>query len=138
MVERVMKERDTQYRARRAMSEQLAEAEARLALSESASGARGRVILRIFEEADAEFLRTFAAKLVAQGDVVVLAASRQGGHLLFAQPKGGKREMNTLLRGVLTGRAGKGGGTADLAQGRLENVGEMEDVLKGARERLEA
>jgi len=139
MVARALEERQAGHRVRQRLQEQLAEVEALLLLAtEMRVGKVGeaRVVLHVFEEADADYLRLLAAKLVAESGVQVLLASKAGGQVVFGQSPGLSTDMNALLRESLQSAGGRGGGSKDFAQGSVPNAGALEDILNHAVARL--
>ena len=94
------------------------------------------MVRRVFDEADADYLRLLASKLLAEPGVQVLLGSRAGGHVVFAQSPGLPTDMNALLREAVQAAGGKGGGTRDFAQGSVPDVGALEAILNRAHGRL--
>jgi alanyl-tRNA synthetase len=75
--------------------------------------------------------------------VVALLASGAGQPtLVFAQSPGQKFNMGQLMKDVMTQMGGRGGGTADMAQGGLPatigNMSDVEKVLEPIAARLQA
>ncbi len=141
MVTRALEERQAGYRARQRLLEQLAEVEALTLLATDARTSQAcapRVVLRVFEDADADHLRLLATKLVAEPGVQALLATRAGGHIVFAQSAGLAADMNALLREGLQTAAGKGGGTKDFAQGSVPDLGALDGILHRALQCLQA
>jgi len=144
IVRKTIEEQQAGQRSRRRLLEQLAEHEARSLLApEAVTGGGGTetkrvpgVIVRIYDDADAEFLRLLAAKMVGEPGVTVLLATRTGGHVVFAQSRGGPADMGALLGECLTAAGGKGGGPRDFAQGRVPEPQLLEAVLSQAASRL--
>ncbi len=139
MVARALEERQMGHRARQRLQEQFAEVEALLLLAtEMRMGKAGapRVVLRVFQEADADYLRLLAGKLVAEQGVHVLLAERAGGHVVFAQSPGLGADMNALLREGLEAGGGRGGGSKDFAQGSVPDGSALEGILNRALLRL--
>ena len=139
MVARALEERQAGHRVRQRLQEQLAEVEALMLLAmEMRTGKPGapRIVRRVFEEADADYLRLLAAKVVAEPRVQALLASRAGGHVVFAQSAGLDADMNALLREGLQAAGGKGGGTKDFAQGNVPDSAALEGILNRALARL--
>jgi alanyl-tRNA synthetase len=99
-------------------------------------------VVRFFPEHDAAFVKLLAQKLTAgQRDVVALLASGAGQPtLVFAQSPGQKFNMGLLLKDALVQLGGRGGGTADMAQGGLPlgatNIAQMENVLRETAAKL--
>jgi alanyl-tRNA synthetase len=141
MVTRALEERQAGHRMRQRLLEQLAEVEVLMLLAtEARTGKEGmpRVVLRVFEDADADHLRLLATKLVAEPGVQALLATRAGGHIVFAQATGLGADMSALLREGLQTVDGKGGGTKDFAQGSVPDPGALDGILHRALQRLHA
>ena len=132
--ERVVSERDAQFRNARANLQRLAEAEAALAWrAQTVSGDGLRVIARVFrEDATAEYLGHFATQLAKVEQTVVLLAGATNGQMIFAQHPAAEKDMNALLKQVLQEFGGKGGGTPDLARGKLEDAAGAQKALERA------
>jgi alanyl-tRNA synthetase len=135
IVARALEERQAGYRARQKLQEQLAEVEALMLLAtEARAGKAGepRIILHVFENADADYLRLLATKLVAEKGIQVLLGTRAGGNIVFAQTPGLPGDMNEVLRKTAGTVGGKGGGTRDFAQGTVSAGNVLETVLRSA------
>ncbi|HYX54459.1 MAG TPA: alanyl-tRNA editing protein [Candidatus Limnocylindrales bacterium] len=80
-----------------------------------------RVITEVFTERDAGFVKLLAQKLTAgkKETIALLAALAGQPTLVFAQTSAGKHNMGQLLREIVTRLGGRGGGTAELAQGGI-------------------
>lgn len=80
-----------------------------------------KIVTAIFPERDAIFIKLLAQKLTAsQPEVVALLASGAGQPaLVFAQSPGMKTNMGQLLKEAMAKLGGRGGGSADMAQGGL-------------------
>jgi alanyl-tRNA synthetase len=139
-VRKAQEESKAATKAQRALLEELAELSADR-LRAAASGSP-RVVVRYFPDRDAAFIKLLAQKLTTgQSDVVALLASGAGqATLVFAQSPGMNSNMGELMKETLAQFGGRGGGTADLAQGGLP-VGkaapaEIERVLHDNAARL--
>ena len=83
------------------------------------------------------------ARLVAQaaaghGRVALLGAVEDGrAYLAFARPRGPGVNMGELLRAAAAQLGGKGGGSAELAQGSGGDVSRLEEALRGAESELD-
>ena len=127
-------------KAQHKLLEELAELHAEHLLAQ-ASGSP-RVITQLFAERDAIFIKLLAQKLTAgKSDVVALLASGAGQPtLVFAQSPGQKFNMGQLMKDAMAQLGGRGGGSADLAQGGLPAGGSspaaLEEVLSGTRAKL--
>jgi alanyl-tRNA synthetase len=126
-------------KAQHKLLEELAEMEAERMLA-ATPGPR-RVITAVFLERDSVFIKLLAQKLTAgQAEVVALLASGAGQPtLVFAQSPGQKSNMGQLMKETMTQLGGRGGGSADMAQGGLpatQNAAALEKILSEAAARL--
>lgn len=139
-----MEERRAAEKARTRLLERLAEHEAHALLEEAESHGERRLVVKVFADAEAGYLRLLAARLVKEPGVQLLFASQAqparpaGGPvaLVFAQSRGLSADMNGLLREIVAKLGGKGGGSRDFAQGSAPEATRLEEVLEDARRRL--
>jgi alanyl-tRNA synthetase len=118
-------------KAQHKLLEELAELSADRLLAQA--GGVPQVITQVFAERDALFIKLLAQKLTAEKtDVIALLAAGAGQPtLVFAQSPGQKSNMGQLMKDAMAQLGGRGGGTADMAQGGLPGgVGIMEGVEK--------
>lgn len=110
------------------LQEELAELQAERLLAQTSGSPR--VIIQVLVGRDALFIKLLAQKLTAaQPDVIALLASGSGQPtLVFAQSPGLKSNMGQLMKDAMAQLGGRGGGSADMAQGGLP-AGEL-DVTK--------
>jgi alanyl-tRNA synthetase len=135
--ERALSERDANFKRTRALFERLAEIEAGQAVREALPNSSGlRIIHRVFEDAELEFLGYFATHAAKTERSIALVAGQGTGHLLFAQHPTVAKDMNVLLKQVLANTGGKGGGTRDFARGRLDDPAKAAGALHLAEELL--
>ena len=136
--ERVLSERDANFKRNRALLEQLAQMEAAQVLTQMPGTADApRVVARVFEGVEPEFLNYFAAELAKHERSIALLARRGCGHLIFAQHPNAGRDMAALLKQVLAKVGGKGGGTRDFARGRLDDEAKADEAIQAASEALQ-
>ena len=123
-------------KAQQKLLEELAELQAERMLAQ-ANGSP-RVITAVFSGRDATFVKLLAQKLAAaQTGVVALLASGAGQPtLVFAQSPGQKWNMGQTMKEAMAQFGGRGGGTADMAQGGLpagsSDVHKLEEALSHA------
>ncbi|HYL62719.1 MAG TPA: DHHA1 domain-containing protein [Candidatus Methylomirabilis sp.] len=135
--ERAATERDANFKRTRALLQRLAELESARALGNSSTTAGGlRIVHRVFDGVEQEFLGFFAAEIAKSEKSIALLARTGCGHLIFAQHASAGKDMNALLRQVLEKIGGKGGGTRDFARGKLNDPTQAEAALAVARETL--
>src|SRR5215510_2122739 len=99
------------------------------------------LVISVFPERDAAFIKLLAQKLTASpGQVIALLASGAGQTtLVFAQSPGMKSNMGKLMKEAMNKLGGRGGGSADMAQGGLAGPIEsakMEQILREAAAKL--
>lgn len=106
-------------KAQNKLLEELAELYAERLLAQSSGSPR--VLTQLYAERDAVFIKLLAQKLTAgKSDVVALLAAGAGQPtLVFAQSAGQKFNMGQLMKDAMAQLGGRGGGSADLAQGGL-------------------
>jgi len=119
----------TAAKAQHRILEELAEFQADRMLAE-ASSAAPRIISAVLPERDASFIKLLAQKLTAgKSDVIALLGSLSGQPtLVFAQSPGQKSNMGQLLKEALVQFGGRGGGSAELAQGGLPQSTEASQI----------
>jgi alanyl-tRNA synthetase len=129
-------------KAQHKLLEELAELQAERMLAQSSGSPR--VIIQLFAERDAVFIKLLAQKLTAdKSDVVALLASGSGQPtLVFAQSPGQKFNMGQLMKDAMAQLGGRGGGSTDLAQGGLpagaQDVAGIESLLRKTAASLKA
>jgi alanyl-tRNA synthetase len=135
--ERAVSERDANFKRTRALLERLAEIEAAQAVREAAPSSDGlRVVDRIFEDVEPEFLGHFATHVAKTEKSIALLAELKSGNILFAQHPTAAKDMSALVKEVSAKIGGKGGGTRDFARGRLDTAAQAEKALAIAQELL--
>jgi alanyl-tRNA synthetase len=136
---KTIEERRTLHATVKRMEERLAELDAQRLLAKSAEAGTGgvRIACEILAEATPSFLNLLAAKIVSAGGAVALLASRETGHVVFAQSKGLAGDMGALLRETLKEFGGKGGGPKDFAQGSIPDAARVADALAFARRMMQ-
>lgn len=135
--QRVLAERDANFKNSRAMLERLAESEAALALQATTPGLNGlRIVSIVLEGLPAEYLGFFATKLSKSEKTIALLSAADGGDMFFAQHPSARKDMNALLKQVLEKVGGKGGGTRDFARGRLSDASQAWNAIGLAKDLL--
>ncbi|PYP91225.1 MAG: alanyl-tRNA editing protein [Candidatus Angelobacter sp. Gp1-AA117] len=118
-IRKSLEEAKNAAKAGQILLQELAEFYAERLLSETTG--TPRLVTRVFADRDATFIKLLAQKLTAgKNDVIALLASGSGQPtLVFAQSPGQKHNMGQLLKETMAQLGGRGGGSADLAQGGL-------------------
>jgi len=118
-VRKSLEETKAAGKAQHKLLEELAELYAERLLAQAAGSPQ--VIAQSFPDRDATFIKLLAQKLTAaQSAVIALLASGAGQPtLVFAQTPGQKSNMGQLMKDAMAQLGGRGGGSADMAQGGL-------------------
>lgn len=122
-------EAKTAGKAQHKLLEELAELYSERLLAQSVGSPQ--VIMQFFPDRDAVFIKLLAQKLTAgKSAVIALLASGAGQPtIVFAQTPGQKSNMGQLMKDAVAQLGGRGGGSAEMAQGGLPaGAGNMADV----------
>jgi alanyl-tRNA synthetase len=120
-------------KAQHKLLEELAELYSERLLAQAAGSPQ--VIVQFFPDRDVTFIKLLAQKLTAgKNAVIALLASGSGQPtLVFAQTPGQKSNMGQLMKEAMAQLGGRGGGSADMAQGGLSasavNMADVEKAL---------
>jgi len=128
-VRKALAESKAAGKAQHKLLEELAELYSERLVAQAASSPQ--VIAQFFPDRDATFIKLLAQKLTAgKNAVIALLASGAGQPtLVFAQTPGQKSNMGQLMKEAMARLGGRGGGSADMAQGGLSGgAGNMADV----------
>jgi len=134
-IRKSIQETKSSAKERNKLLEELAEFQAARLLAEATG--TPRVITAAFPERDAAFIKLVAQKLtLGNSDVVALIVAGSGQPaLVFAQSPGQKWNMGQLLKEAMAQLGGRGGGSADMAQGGLSaNTADLTQVKKVLQE----
>lgn len=116
--------------------------EAEELLHDKSQGAadRIRIIVKLFDDRDADSLKQLALALIAHPSTVAILGSRDGdtGRLVFARSTDAAGDMNALMREACSVIDGRGGGKPDMAQGGGKNVEKLSEAIESASEHLQA
>jgi len=139
-IDKLLQENKAAGKTHHKLLEELAELEAEQLLAQ----AKGtpRIVISVFPERDGTFVKLLGQKVTASSDqVIALLASGAGQTtLVFAQTPGMKSNMGKLMKDAMSKLGGRGGGSADMAQGGLPGPmdgAKMEQVLREVTANLE-
>jgi alanyl-tRNA synthetase len=106
-------------KAQHKLLEELAAFSAERLLAQTAGSPQ--VITEFFPDRDAVFIKLLAQKLTAGKSVVIALLASGAGQptMVFAQSPGQKSNMGQLMKDAMAQLGGRGGGSADMAQGGL-------------------
>ncbi len=103
-----------------------------------------QIITEFFPDRDAVFIKLLAQKLTAgkPNVVALLASASDQPTLVFAQSPGQKSNMGKLMKEAMSQLGGRGGGSADMAQGGVPagvlSLEKLEAVLQHTAASLKA
>jgi len=138
---RMIDENKDLHRKIRALEEVAAKAEAEeIYLENSVAGGGASVVVRIFDNRDAESLKHVALALIAHPNTIALLGTRDQdtARLVFARSADSEGDMNLLMREACSLLEGRGGGRPDFAQGGGHKVEKLEEVIEIASRSLSA
>lgn len=118
-------------KAQHKLLEELAELSAERLLAQTAGSPQ--LITQFFPERDALFIKLLAQKLTAGKSAVIALLGAGAGQptMVFAQSPGQKSNMGQRMKDAMAQLGGRGGGSAEMAQGGLPaGAGNMADVEK--------
>lgn len=134
MLDKAMAERDASYKSAKERGEKLATFEAERIVGETPARTDGvRVVARVFENVEANYVLMLAPAIAAHEKTIALIARSECGHVFFGQGPGVGRDMNGLMKKVLEQVGGKGGGTKDFARGGLKDPATAHKAIELAR-----
>jgi alanyl-tRNA synthetase len=118
--------------------EELAELKAAQLLRQSEAMVGRKVIVQVFEDRDAAFIKLLGQKLTRDvSGVIALLASTQGSPaVVFARSSDIDIDLGSLLRQLVTAAGGRGGGGKDFAQGGVPTAEAIVPILKEAESKL--
>jgi alanyl-tRNA synthetase len=117
-------------KAQHKLLEELAAFSAERLLAQAADSPQ--VITEFFPDRDAVFIKLLAQKLTAgKSAVIALLASGTGQPtLVFAQTPGQKSNMGQLMKDAMAQLGGRGGGSADMAQGGVPASAQQQEGIE--------
>lgn len=118
--------------------EDLVELKAAQLIRETAGKSSPNVIVHVFEDRDANYVKLLAQKLTktTSGVVALLASAHGAPALVFARSADIGADMGMILRELVTAAGGRGGGGKDFAQGGVPDAKQVQSVLEQAQARL--
>ena len=81
-----------------------------------------------------EQLREIANAIVEEGKVAVLGSGDRGAKMVVAVPTGGELHAGKILNGLAEMIGGKGGGSAEFAQGGGPEVDKLDLALESVED----
>ncbi|MFN7926380.1 MAG: DHHA1 domain-containing protein [Blastocatellia bacterium] len=137
-VERMLETNKQLTRRTRQLAEVTAESEAASLLATAATPQGMPVLTKIFDDRSLEELKLLVHQLVKTPAVVVLFALCEGKslRLIFARGANVQADMGILMREACLALNGKGGGTADFAQGGSNESDNAENVITAISQKL--
>jgi alanyl-tRNA synthetase len=116
----------------------LAELYAARLLAEIPQTGERKLIVRVFSDRAAGFVKLLAQRLTRLSPAVIalLGTTEEQPSLVFAQSAGQPFHMGALMKEVLEQLGGRGGGSKDLAEGGPAKPEGIEAALNAAAKRL--
>jgi alanyl-tRNA synthetase len=139
-VRKLQDEAKASRKGREQLLEEVAELYARHLLAETPESNRRKLIVRVFSDRDAVFIKLLAQKLTRLDSraVALLGTSSGQASLVFAQSPGQPFDMGGLMKDAMAKLGGRGGGSKDLAQGGVPQAAGLEAMVEELRAKLSA
>lgn len=130
--------RTVQKREARILEELAALKAAQLVREIPADGAGRKLVVKIFPDRDASFIKLLAQRLTRENQNVIalLGGTIPSAAVIFARSANLGFDLGTLLRELVIAAGGRGGGGKDFAQGGIPDSGKLESLLNEAAARL--
>jgi alanyl-tRNA synthetase len=137
LVRKSLEETKASGKERKKLLEEIAELLAGTMLADAPDAGGFKLITRVFDDREINFIKLLAQKITAAGQAVVLfgATSGQPG-ILFAQTSGLPNDMGALMKEALVALGGRGGGNRDLAQGGAAEPEKIGGVIEAIAARM--
>ena len=141
-IQKSLQETKAAGKAQHKLLEELAELYAERMLAQTSGSPQ--IIAEFFPDRDVVFIKLLAQKLTAgkPNVIALLAAASDQPTLVFAQSPGQKSNMGQLLKQAMAQLGGRGGGSADMAQGGVPagvlSLEKLEAVLQHLAASLKA
>ena len=118
-IQKSLQETKAAGKAQHKLLEELAELYAERMLAQTSGSPQ--IIAEFFPDRDALFIKLLAQKLTAgkPNVIALLASASDQPTLVFAQSPGQKSNMGQLMKEAMSQLGGRGGGSADMAQGGI-------------------
>ncbi len=122
-IEKLVAERDMQFKSLRAALQQLAEARAAQLVAAASPGTNGmRLVASVLQGVQPDLLIPLATEIAKYQNSVALLVLEESGRLVFAQHPCAGKDMAAILKAVLACHPGKGGGNKDFVRAKLADA----------------
>ncbi|HXZ80266.1 MAG TPA: DHHA1 domain-containing protein [Terriglobales bacterium] len=123
-------------KANQRLSGELAEVWAEMIYREAPDKDGYKVVKRVFPDRDLAFTKILAQKLAKHPRVLILLGTTAAQpSVVFARSQDLSVDVSLLMKEVLAGMHGRGGGSPDLAQGGLASADQVNAVVDAAAEK---
>ncbi|PYY09951.1 MAG: hypothetical protein DMG61_22450 [Acidobacteria bacterium] len=118
--------------------EELADLKAAQLIHETPSERGPKIIVQVFQDRDAPFIKLLAQKLTksTSGVIALLGSAQSPPALVFARSSDLSSDMGSLLRELVTVAGGRGGGGKDFAEGGIPDKERLQQLLTEAKGRV--
>jgi len=138
-VRKSQEEARTSQKSQQLLLEEVADFQAKQLLAEAEEHNGRRIVVRIFQDRDLNYVKLLAQRLTQQDVTIValLATTLGSPTLVFAQSAGQPSDMGALMKIVLAKLGGRGGGSKDMAQGGAAQIKDLQQTLADAAASLD-
>jgi alanyl-tRNA synthetase len=128
-IEKALGEREASFKSLRVTLQQLAESRSKLMIAAALAANGIRCVSAVLREENSEILPLLATELAKNEKTIALLIHEPTGQLVFAQSPDSGKDLDEILKRVLTSIPGKGGGTRDFVRARLSEPSQCGDAL---------
>jgi alanyl-tRNA synthetase len=128
-IEKALGEREVSFKSLRLTLQQLAESRSKLMIADALAANGIRCVSAVLREENSELLPPLATELAKNEKTIALLIHESTGQLVFAQSPDSGKDLDAVLKRVLTSIPGKGGGTRDFVRARLAEPSQCSAAL---------
>jgi alanyl-tRNA synthetase len=138
-VDKASRGKEENFKHLRQALQELADVRAKLLVEGALPTSTGiRIIAENLRGAHPEFLIALATEIAKNEKTIALLAVEETGQLVFSQDPAAGKDLAALLKQILIGFPGKGGGTRDFVRAKLAQPMQALEVLAVAKAALQA
>lgn len=138
-IEKLVSERDANFKSLRAVLQQLAEARnAAMILAAPQTPEGLRIVAELLRDAHPDLLLPLATEVAKNEKAIALLIHEETGQMVFAQHSSSGKDLRAILKHVLAKTPGKGGGSRDFVRAKLADPRRSAEALETAKQLVDA
>jgi alanyl-tRNA synthetase len=138
-IEKLVTERDANFKSLRAALQQLAEARNAAVILAAPQTPEGlRIVAELLRDAHPDLLLPLATEVAKNEKAIALLIHEEAGQMVFAQHPSSGKDLRAILKHVLEKTPGKGGGSRDFVRAKLADPRRSAEALETAKKLVDA